>query len=87
MIAKREDTRKKGNETRLEKIEDSELQKLVKKEIRRDIRKYEEEEIEEILMESGLTKKVWKEMSTKRKLITKMKNQKGEKETNRKKIT
>ena len=59
----------KANKTAKEKIEATELQKTVKKMIRRDIQKFETQRIQQILEEKGSTKQVRKELSRGRNLI------------------
>ena len=81
LILKREYMNRIAEKTIKEKIEHSELRKLVRREIRKDIRKYEDEILKEIISNTGATKKALKEVShTKRKWAQKL-------EVNGKKIT
>ncbi len=61
-----------------EKIEIVELQKLIKKKIKQDIWEYDNKKINAILEEDWSTKKVKKEPSEGRNLITKVRNKDGE---------
>ncbi len=70
----------------MQKIEVTELKKLVKKEIRKDIMAYEEEKITEIIEETWSTKKIRKELCQGQRMITELQNKGGAKVINRKKI-
>ncbi len=60
-----------------EKIEIVELQKLIKKKIRQDIWEYDNDKINAILEEDWSTRKVKKELSEGRNLITNVRNKDG----------
>ena len=74
----REERRRKKNRSEGERIELTELQKTIKREIRKDIRRYEEEKIMDIIDDSGSTKKLKKALNRGQYLITRMRNEKGE---------
>ncbi len=65
------------------KIENIEMQKMIKKRIREDVRKFNDEKIRQIIEESRSTKKVKKELSEGRNMIVKLKKEDGEIEYNR----
>ncbi|KAI5749413.1 hypothetical protein M8J76_007135 [Diaphorina citri] len=63
LIAKREELNRKRNKTTTERIEHAEIRKLVRREIRKDVREYEENIIKEIMETTGSTKSIKKELS------------------------
>lgn len=63
LIMKREELNRKINKTATEKIEHTEIRKLVKREIKNDIRNYEENIIKEILETTKSTKTIKKELN------------------------
>ncbi|KAI5710950.1 hypothetical protein M8J75_012794 [Diaphorina citri] len=63
LIEKREELNRKRNKTTTERIEHAEIRKLVRREIRKDVREYEENIIKEIMETTGSTKSIKKELS------------------------
>ncbi len=60
-----------------DKIEIRELQKLVRRKVREDIRRYDERKIVNIIEDSWSTRKVKKELNQGRTMINKMKDKNG----------
>ncbi|MBP1527199.1 MAG: hypothetical protein H9Q66_04685 [Spiroplasma ixodetis] len=86
LIEKREGLRKINRKSRKERIELSELQKLTRREIKKDLRDYEETKIKEIIEERGSTKKIWKELSTGRNIMMELKDRNGGMRSNRREL-
>lgn len=63
LIEKREMFNRIKDKTSIQKIEHAKIRKLTRKKIREDIQKYEEEMIEKIILSSGSTKKLQKELT------------------------
>ncbi|KAI5717819.1 hypothetical protein M8J77_011797 [Diaphorina citri] len=84
LIEKRETLNRKINKNLQDKIELTEIRKLVRKKIKEDINKYEDETIKEILETSGSTKAIKKELTTTKKgWINNLINKQGKIETHR----
>lgn len=77
LIMEREQLRKVKNPTPRQKIELTELQKLVKKEIKKDCREYETKIVKEIIEESSSTRRMKRELAKGTKLMTEIKNKEG----------
>lgn len=77
LIDKREQLKLKTNRNTLEEIEYTEIKILVKKEIKKDLRNYRLQKINEIIENTGSTKKIQKELYQDRKLITHSKIKQG----------
>ena len=86
-IQKRNEIEERENKTLREKLELLLLRKKAKKEIKTDIREYEENRIVEILKESGSTKKFRKEMMEGTSLLIYIKDNEGRRVHDRKGIT
>lgn len=86
LIVKREKLRRKKNKSGKDIVELGELRKVIKREIRKDIRTYEEELTCEIIEKSGSTKKLWKELSQGQRMMTNLRHQSGKLETDREKM-
>jgi len=55
-------------------VETTELRKVVKKEIRKDIKEYEEKATCEIIEECGSTTKLWKELNQGQRMLVNLVN-------------
>ncbi len=77
LIRRKNNLWRKKNKKLKEKIELTEIQKVVKRRVRQDLRKAEESKIQEILEENWSIKKVKKELSAGKNIIMKMKDQEG----------
>lgn len=86
LIRKREQIKAKRKKSWKDQVDLCELKKTIRREIRRDIRDYEEKLTCEIIEESGSTKKLWKEINQGRKLLTSIRNKEGEIEMDRQEI-
>lgn len=69
--------------TPVQKVEWAELRKLIRKEIRKDCKLYEERRVIEIIEETWSTKKVWRELTVSRKVTVGLKDKGGKMITNR----
>ncbi len=69
-----------------EKVEIRELQKLVRRKVREDIRRYDESKIVNIIEDIWSTRKVKKELSVGRTMINKIKDKNGKLVKDRKRI-
>ncbi len=86
LIKARNCLREKEEKTTKEKIEPMVLEKMIKKEIRKDLKKYRENEIEETLKTNGSIREAKKVLVPGRHLRTHVKSKEGEKITGRKGI-
>lgn len=77
MMRKREELRGIEIKTPKEKIELSEIQKLIKREIRKDIRNFEKEKTKEIIESEGSIRMLRKEWSNGNSIINKLKDKEG----------
>ena len=86
LIAKREELRRVGMKNTEQRLELNMLHRLVRREIRQDIRRYEELRAIEIINESGSTRKVNRELTKGYKIINKLKNEVGILKTGKKEV-
>ena len=86
LIEKREKMRLLVNPSTVQRIELSELSKLVKREIKKDSRNYEEEQVKEIIEESWSTRRLKREISKGTKIMMGVRDKKIKLVTGRDKI-
>jgi len=86
IISRREVLRRKSTKTGRDIVELAELRKTIKREVRRDIKKYDEEVTCEIIERYGSTKRLWKELKKEQDMVTNLKSKEGKSETDTKRM-
>lgn len=86
LIEQREKLNKIINKSEEEKKEHSEIRKLTRRQIRKDVNNYEEEKIKQIIEETGSTKKLFKDLAMTRRSFIHSINHNNQQITDRDKI-